>query len=114
MVLLVIFALGPANWTPRTPLGWQFDHFIGYFAITLMVCIGWPRPTGMLLETLQAFTPDRTANVVAALCCGGGALAAALVAEFFRKARVHAQSFTVNQSGEPMPVDEVRVTSGSQ
>jgi hypothetical protein len=27
MVLLVIGALGPANWTPRTALGWQIDHF---------------------------------------------------------------------------------------
>ncbi len=33
MVLLVIGALGPANWTPRTALGWQFDHLLGYFAI---------------------------------------------------------------------------------
>jgi hypothetical protein len=39
MVLLVIGALGPANWTPRTVLGWQFDHFLGYFAITLLVCL---------------------------------------------------------------------------
>jgi hypothetical protein len=29
MVLLVIVALGPGKWTPRTALGWQFDHFIG-------------------------------------------------------------------------------------
>jgi hypothetical protein len=44
MVLLVIGALGPANWTPRTALGWQIDHFLGYFAITLLVCFAWPRP----------------------------------------------------------------------
>jgi len=44
MVLLVIGALGPANWTPRTALGWQTDHFLGYFAITLLVCFAWPRP----------------------------------------------------------------------
>jgi hypothetical protein len=36
LVLLVIGALGPASWTPRTALGWQTDHFIGYFAITLL------------------------------------------------------------------------------
>jgi hypothetical protein len=35
VVLLVIGALGPANWTPRTALGWQIDHFLGYFAITI-------------------------------------------------------------------------------
>ena len=95
MVLLVILALGPANWTPRTPLGWQIDHFLGYFAITLFVCVAWPRPLVVggvlmaasgLLEGLQAFTPDRTANLVAALCGAGGVLAAALVAELFIRA----------------------------
>jgi VanZ family protein len=95
MVLLVIGALGPANWTPRTALGWQIDHFLGYFAITLFVCLAWPRPLAVggilvaaafLLEGLQAFTPDRTANLVAALCGAGGVLAAALVAELFIRA----------------------------
>ena len=92
MVLLVIGALGPANWTPRTALGWQIDHFLGYFAITLLVCLAWPRPfvvggvlvaAAFLLEGLQAFSPGRSANLVAALCGAGGVLAAALVAELF-------------------------------
>jgi VanZ family protein len=96
MVLLVIGALGPANWTPRTALGWQTDHFVGYFAITLLVCFAWPRPfmvagaltaIAALLEALQAFTPHRSANLVAALCSAGGVLAAALVAELFIRAR---------------------------
>jgi VanZ family protein len=95
MVLLVIAALGPAKWAPRTELGWQFDHFIGYFGITLFVCFAWPKPLvvggvlaaiGALLEGLQAFTPDRTANLVAALCGAGGALAAALIAALFMRA----------------------------
>jgi len=102
MVLLVIGALGPADWTPRTALGWQIDHFLGYFAITLFVCFAWPRPfvvggvlmaAAFLLEGLQAFTPDRSANLVAALCGAGGVLAAALVAEIFIRAwRWHARS----------------------
>jgi len=102
MVLLVIGALGPANWTPRTALGWQIDHFLGYFAITLLVCFAWPRPflvggvlvaAAFLLEGLQAFTPDRTANLVAALCGAGGVLAAALLAELFSRAwRRHRKS----------------------
>ena len=92
MVLLVIAALGPAKWAPRTELGWQFDHFIGYFGITLFVCIAWPRPllvggiimaVAALLESLQALTPDRSANLEAALWGAGGALTAALVAELF-------------------------------
>jgi VanZ family protein len=95
MVLLVIGALGPADWTPRTALGWQIDHFLGYFAITLFVCYAWPRPfvvggvlmaAAALLEGLQAFSPGRSANLIAALCSAGGVLAAALVAELFLRA----------------------------
>jgi VanZ family protein len=102
MVLLVIGALGPASWTPRTALGWQIDHFLGYFVITSLVCFAWPRPfvvggvlmaAAFVLEGLQAFTPDRTANLVAALCGAGGVLAAALVAEIFiRTWRWHGRS----------------------
>jgi VanZ family protein len=92
IVLLVVAALGPAKWAPRTELGWQFDHFIGYFGITLFFCFAWPRPlvvgsiimaVAALLEGLQALTPDRSANLEAALWGAGGALAAALVAELF-------------------------------
>ena len=102
MVLLVIGALGPESWTPRTALGWQFDHFIGYFAITLLVCLAWPRPfvvggvliaAAFLLESLQAFSPGRSANLVAAICSAGGVLGAALVAELFiRASRWHLKS----------------------
>jgi VanZ family protein len=92
LALLVCAALGPANWAPRSGLGWQFDHFVGYFAITWLVCFAWPRPfwvggalmaAAVLLEALQAFTPDRKADVVAALCGASGALAATLVALLF-------------------------------
>jgi VanZ family protein len=95
MILLVLAALGPAKWAPRTELGWQFDHFIGYFGITLFVCIAWPRPllvggiimaVAALLESLQALTPDRSANLEAALWGAAGALAAALVVELFIRA----------------------------
>jgi VanZ family protein len=92
LVLLVIAALGPAKWAPRTHLGWQFDHFIGYFGITLFFCVGWPRPfmvggafmaVAALLEGLQAFTPDRSAYLPAIFYGAAGALTAALVAELF-------------------------------
>jgi VanZ family protein len=92
LVLLAIMALGPENWQPRTGLGWEFDHFIGYFVITTFVCLAWPRPLvvgaalmafGALLGGLQAFTPDRDANVMAAIYGASGALAAALVAELY-------------------------------
>jgi VanZ family protein len=96
MVLLVIIALGPAKWAPRTGLGWQIDHFVGYFAITLMFCLAWPRPFvvggalmagGALLEGLQYFTPDRIANLEAAIWGAVGALTAALLAELFIRVR---------------------------
>jgi hypothetical protein len=44
LILLVIMALGPETWQPRSSLGWEFDHFAGYFAITIFVCLAWPRP----------------------------------------------------------------------
>jgi VanZ family protein len=96
VVLLVIAALGPEKWAPRTHLGWQFDHFIGYFGITLFVCVGWPRPfvvggvfaaIAALLEGLQAFTPDRSAYLPAIFYGAAGALAAALVAELVARVR---------------------------
>jgi hypothetical protein len=76
LVLLIIFAaLGPGKWQPRTGLGWQFDHIAGYFAFTSTICLIWTRPLvvggllmafAVLLEALQALTPDRFADL------GGG------------------------------------------
>jgi VanZ family protein len=98
VILLVVAALGPEKWAPRTHLGWQFDHFIGYFGITLFFCFAWPRPlmvggafmtVAALLEGLQAFTPDRSAYLPAIFYGAGGALAAALVVELFIRAWLH-------------------------
>ena len=94
-VLVVIVALGPAKWAPRSGLGFEADHFLGYFIITTMFCLAWPRPFvvggalivgGVLLEALQALTPDRSANSLAALYGASGALAAALLAQIFIRA----------------------------
>ena len=96
IILVVFAALGPANWALRTELGWQADHFLGWFAITSLVCFAWPRPFvvggalmafAVLLEGMQAFTPDRSANLLAAVCSAGGALAAALLAVLFIRTR---------------------------
>jgi VanZ family protein len=92
LILLAIMALGPENWQPRSGLGWEFDHFAGYFVVTTFVCLAWPRPLlvggalmvfGSLLEGLQAFTPDRSSNLMAAIYGASGALAAALLAELY-------------------------------
>ena len=97
IVLVVIAALGPAKWTPRTALGWEIDHFVGYFAITSFVCLAWPRPfvvggaimaSAVLLEGLQALTPDRSSNLMAAFYGAGGVLVAALLAELFIRIRI--------------------------
>jgi VanZ family protein len=92
VALLVFSALGPTKWQLRTRLGWQIEHFLGYFAVTSIVCLAWPRPLVVggtlmavagLLEGLQRFTPDRSPDVQAALWGAGGALVAGLLAEAF-------------------------------
>ena len=101
LVLLVLFALGPAKWTPRSGLGFQFDHFVGYFFFTLLFCIAWPRPLvvggalvvlAVVLENLQSFLPGRSSYFVAALYSAAGVLAAALLAELFTRAQRWFQS----------------------
>ena len=47
LVAIVIFALGPAKWTPRSGLGFEFDHFVGYFFFTLLFCRGRRSPRGL-------------------------------------------------------------------
>ncbi len=101
LVLLIFFALGPAKYTPRSGLGWQIDHFVGYFVFTAVVCVAWPRPLvvgaalvifAALLEALQALPPDRSSNLMAAVDSAGGVLAAALLAELFIRVRRWFQS----------------------
>jgi hypothetical protein len=94
ILLLVFAALGPAKWQLRTGLGWRLEHVAGYFAFTLLFCFAWSRPIvvggalmacAMLLEALQALTPDRSCNLEAALYGAGGALGAGLLAELFTR-----------------------------
>jgi VanZ family protein len=96
LVLLVFVALGPAKWQPRSGLGWEIDHFVGYFVFTLMFCLAWPRPLviggalmalAVVLEGLQGFMPDRSSYFWAAVYSAAGVLAAALFAELFIRAR---------------------------
>jgi VanZ family protein len=96
LVLLVFVALGPSKWVPRSGIGWEIDHFVGYFVLTLLLCTAWPRPLlvggaftifALLLEGLQAYPPDRSSNVFAAFISACGVVAAALLAELFIRAR---------------------------
>jgi hypothetical protein len=103
IALLVFAHLGPINWKPRTGLGWQMDHFLGYFAATSIVCLAWPQPfvvggaliaASALLEGLQCMTPDRTPSLLAAFYGAGGALVAAALAELFIRVAASTSSST--------------------
>ncbi len=101
LVFLVFLALGPASWQPRSGLGWELDHFVGYFLFTWIFLFAWPRPLiigialalfALLLENLQSFLPDRSSYFVAALYSAAGVITAALIAELFIRARRQLQS----------------------
>ena len=92
LLLLLFAALGPAEWVPRSGFGWRIDHFVGYFALTFSFCLAWSRPLvvggalmalAVSLEGMQAFTPDRHADLLAASISAGGAMAAVLPAGLF-------------------------------
>ncbi len=96
LLVLVVFALGPAKWTPRSGLGFQFDHFVGYFVFTCLLCLAWPRPLvvgaaltvlAIVLENLQSFLPGRSSYFVAALYSAAGVLVAAVLTELFMRFR---------------------------
>ena len=74
---------------------WFAEHFVGYFAASAVICLGWRRPlvvAGMLtivafvLEGLQALTPNHSANFLSVLGGACGAWLAALLVEAIRVA----------------------------
>jgi VanZ family protein len=94
-VLLAFVALGPSKLVPRSGLGWELDHFVAYFVLTLMFCLVWPRPLAVggsfvvlaaLLEGLQAFTPDRTPDIESVLFSAAGTLSVVLNADLLIRA----------------------------
>jgi hypothetical protein len=116
VLLLAFTALGPGKWVPRSGLGWQIDHFVGFFAFTLLVCLAWPRALvvggaitafAFLLEGLQALTPDRHADLHAALYSAAGVLAAALPADLFIRAPkwLNARTFLIPQFFMPSRIN---------
>jgi hypothetical protein len=94
---IALATLVPAEWVPRLGLHWLVEHFVGYFALTTIICIAWPRPVPVaavlmvlagVLEALQGATVDRTPDVLSALSGAGGVLTAALLVwsiSWFRK-----------------------------
>ena|SRR6476661_4263948 len=96
LAALAMAALLPTKWVPRTGLGWQVEDFFVFFATTLVLCIAWRRPYivavslimfSAILEALQGLTPDRIPDFTAALGGAGGAIFAAILIDFFIRAR---------------------------
>ena len=92
LAMLTFVALGPARWQPRSGIGFELDHFAGYFAFTILFCIAWPRPLlvgalltvfAVVLEILQGFMPDRSSYYVAAIYSACGVISAAVLAQLF-------------------------------
>ncbi len=88
--VLVVFGLGPEHLQPRSGLGFQVDHFVGYIVLSFVFCIAWPRRFvvvgalavfAVVLEALQALTTDRNSNAEAAFYSVCGVLAGAVLAE---------------------------------
>jgi VanZ family protein len=92
LAVLTFVALGPAAWQPRSGIGWELDHFAGYFAFTILFCIAWPRPLlvgaaltlfAVTLELLQGLMPDRSSYYLAAVYSACGVISAALISQLF-------------------------------
>ena len=88
LALIALATLMPTEWVPRPGLHWLVEHFISYFALTVIVCIAWPRPVPVaavlmvlagVLEALQGATVDRTPDMLSALSGAAGVLVAALL-----------------------------------
>jgi VanZ family protein len=90
LVALAVAALMPEGWQVRTGLHWLVEHFLAFFAVTLVFCLALPRPMrvaaamlplALLIEAAQALTPDRTADPATALMAAAGVAVAALLAD---------------------------------
>ncbi|MGB5085399.1 MAG: hypothetical protein WBO09_12490 [Methylocystis silviterrae] len=88
---------------PRTGLGWQVDHFTGYFVFTVASCCVWSRvfvvgasitSLAVLLEICQGFTLDRIPDVMGAFFSASGILVATLLVDFV--GRSHRQLFSLS------------------
>jgi VanZ family protein len=91
LAAIAVAALIPEGWQVRTGLHhWLVEHFLAFFAVTLVFCLAWPRPMrvaaamlplALLIEAAQALTPDRTADPATALMAAAGVAVAALLAD---------------------------------
>ncbi len=109
VLLLAVAAdsLVPVTIQIRTGLHWLIEHFLAYFAVTLLFCLAWPRPfivaaslmaVAGVMEALQGLTADRIPDLATAFCGAAGVLTGALLASLVtdawqkRRGRLHAPS----------------------
>ena len=90
LAAIVVATFVPAAWQVRLGLHWLLEHFLAYFTLTLVFSIATRRPitvaavllpVAIVLETLQALTADRVADVATALFAAAGVASAALLAD---------------------------------
>src|SRR5512144_431963 len=88
-VAVTAASLVPVTLQIRTGLHWLIEHFLAYFALTLLFCLAWPRPfivaaalmaLAGAIEALQGLTADRIPDLATAICGAAGVLVAALLA----------------------------------
>ena len=93
---LALASLLPSNLVPRTELGWQDEHFIVYFATTMILSIASRRPYVVaialmicagVLEAAQGLTPDRSPDFTAAFSGAAGVISAAVLVILLMRAR---------------------------
>jgi VanZ family protein len=90
LAAIVVATFVPAAWQVRLGLHWLLEHFLAYFALTLVFSIATRRPmavaglllpVAIVLESLQALTADRVADAATALFAAAGVASAALFAD---------------------------------
>jgi lysylphosphatidylglycerol synthetase-like protein (DUF2156 family) len=89
LIAAILFAsLAPVGWQMRFGLHWLVEHFLVFFALTVLLCLAWPKPMivagvlvpfAVLLEAAQALTPDRTPDFATALSAAAGVALAVLL-----------------------------------
>jgi VanZ family protein len=96
LTAIAVATLIPVGWQARLGLHWLVEHFLAFFTLTLVFCLAWKRPmavaavllpVAVLMESLQALTPDRTADLATALFAATGVASAALLADLVMRLR---------------------------
>ena len=89
---LAYAALGPATWQIRLGLHWLLEHFLVFFALTVLACVAYPQPMRVAavllpfavgIEAAQVLTPDRTPDIATALVSAASVASAALLVDGF-------------------------------